>query len=125
MGYTLSSLQSPREKYLISADDAVLLLKGFKDNLTPVRVNMATAGARCAFEGLVSEISESELVISVPLQLRVSCAMLVQLQGARFDYGDTRKAPPSRRKQLEEKFSSALTILLPDETLVVVSELTS
>lgn len=108
---------------MISPEDAILLLKGFKDKLTPVRVNMATPAARCAFEGLISEVSNHELIVSVPMQLRVSCALLVELDGAHFDYGDTRQAPPSMRQSLAEKFSSALSILLPDGTLVVVSEL--
>lgn len=108
---------------MISHEDAVLLLRGFRQNMTPVRVNMVTAAARCAFEGLVSEVSERELVVAVPQQLRVSCAVLVELEEARFDYGDPRHAPPAVRRSLEEKFSSALSILLPDGTLVVVSEL--
>jgi hypothetical protein len=108
---------------LISHEDAVLLLRGFRQKLTPVRVNMVTAAARCAFEGLISEVSEAELIVSVPLQLRVSCAMLVQLEEAKFDYGDPRHAPPAVRRTVEEKFSSALSILLPDGTLVVVTEM--
>lgn len=106
---------------LISFEEAVLLLRGLKDKITPVRVNMVTASARCAFEGLVSEVSESEIVLTVPF--KVSCAMLVRLEGAKFDWGDTREAPEPMREALAVKFSSALSILLPDKTKVVVSEL--
>jgi hypothetical protein len=106
---------------LISCEEAVLLLKGLREKVTPVRVNMVTGSARCAFVGLVSEVSESEIVLTVPF--KVSCAMLVRLEGARFEWGDTREAPEEMRGALAEKFSSALSILLPDRTKVVVSEL--
>lgn len=106
---------------MISSDEAVLLLKGLKEKVTPVRVNMLTATARCAFEGLVSEVSASEVLLTIPF--KVSCAMLVRLEGARFEWGDTREAPEQVREKLAEKFSSALSILLPDKTKVVVSEL--
>lgn len=106
---------------MISTDEAVLLLRGLKDKVTPVRVNMVTSSARCAFVGLVSEVSELEVVLTVPF--KVSCAMLVRLEGAKFEWGDTREAPKEMRDALAEKFSSALSILLPDKTTVVVSEL--
>jgi len=106
---------------VISGEEAVLLLRGLKDKVTPVRVNMVTKSARCAFVGLVSEVSEAEVVLTVPF--KVSCAMLVRLEGARFEWGDTREAPEPMRESLAEKFSSALSILLPDKTTVVVSEL--
>ena len=108
---------------MISHEEAVLLLRGFRQNMTPVRVNMVTAAARCAFEGLISEVSDHELIVAVPQQLRVSCAVLVELEEARFDYGDPRHAPPSVRRSVQEKFASALSILLPDGTLIVISEM--
>jgi hypothetical protein len=108
---------------LISPAEAILLLKGLKDKVTPVRVNLVTPSARCAFEGLVSEVSDLEVMIMVPQQLRVSCAMQIQLEGARFEWGDTRQAPPAVRQSIAKKFSSALSILLPDGTLAVISEL--
>jgi hypothetical protein len=106
---------------VISSAEAVLLLKGLKDKLAPVRVNLVTADARCAFDGLISEISDSEVILTVPF--KVSCAMLVNLERARFDYGDTREAPASIRESLSEKFISALTILLQNGTHVVITEM--
>ena len=108
---------------MISPQEASLLLKGLKDKTTPIRVNMVTRSARCAFEGLISEINEGEVILIVPPAFRVSCAMLIRLKGARFEYGDTREAPEEVRESLSEKFSSALSILLPDKTLIVISEL--
>lgn len=108
---------------MISPEEGFLLLKGFKDKTTPIRVNMVTRSARCAFEGLISEINEQEVILMIPAVLRVSCAMLFRLKGARFEYGDTREAPEDVRESLAEKFSSALSILLADKTLIVISEL--
>jgi hypothetical protein len=108
---------------MISADEAVLLLKGLKDRTAPVRVTMVTDGARSAFEGLISEVSSKEVVALVPTQFKVACAMLVRLDGAKFEYGDTREAPESIRESLSEKFIAALTILLPSKSRVVITEL--
>jgi hypothetical protein len=108
---------------VISAEEAVLLLKGLKDRTAPVRVTMVTDGARSAFEGLISEVSDKEVVALVPTQFKVACAMLVKLEGAKFEYGDTREAPESIRESLSEKFIAALTILLPSKSRVVVTEL--
>ncbi len=108
---------------MISNDEAILLLRGLKDKTAPLRVILVTAGARCAFEGVVSEISATEVLVYVPPVFKVSCAMLIKLEGARFEYGDTREAPEPQREALSEKFISALTILLPNKTRVVLTEL--
>ena len=108
---------------MISSAEAVLLLKGLKDRTAPIRVTMVTEGARSAFEGLISEISDKEVVAMIPPAFKVACAMLVKLEGARFEYGDTREAPASIRESLSEKFISALTILLPSKVRVVITEL--
>jgi hypothetical protein len=108
---------------LVSLDDAILLLKGLRDKVLPVRVNMVTAFTRFAFQGFVAEVNESEVMLMMPAALKMSCAMLVKLEGAKFEWGDTREAPESKREELAEKFASALTIVLPDKTRVVVSEL--
>jgi hypothetical protein len=84
---------------------------------------MVAEGARSAFEGLISEISNAELVAVIPAGFKVACVMLVKLEGARFEYGDTREAPASIRESLSEKFISALTILLPGKARVVITEL--
>ncbi|MBA3912514.1 MAG: hypothetical protein H0X25_01330 [Acidobacteriales bacterium] len=99
------------------------MLKGLRDKVLPVRVNMVTASARCAFQGFVAQVDEVEVMLMMPAALKMSCAMLVKLEGARFDWGDTREAPEGKREGLAEKFASALTISLPDRTQVVVSEL--
>lgn len=108
---------------MISPTEAVLLLKGLKDRTAPVRLTLVTAGARSAFEGVISEVSPAEIVALIPPSFRVSCALLVQLEGARFEYGDTREAPASIRESLSEKFVSAITILLRNGTRIVITEL--
>lgn len=108
---------------MISNDEAILLLRGLKEKTAALRVTMVTAGARCAFEGVVSEISPAEVLLYVPPVFKVSCAMLISLEGARFEYGDTREAPERQREALSEKFIAALTILLPNKTRVVITEL--
>lgn len=108
---------------MISTGDAVLLLKGLKDKTAPVRINFVMAGARCAFEGVITEVSESEVMAMIPAGFKVNCAMLVKFEGARFEYGDTREAPATVREALSEKFISALTILLRNGTRIVFTEL--
>jgi hypothetical protein len=108
---------------LISPTQAVLLLKGLKDRTAPVRFTLVTAGARSAFEGVISEVSPAEVVALIPPSFRVSCALLVQLEGAKFEYGDTREAPASIRESLSEKFVSAITVLLRNGTRIVITEL--
>lgn len=108
---------------MISPAEAVLLLKGLKEKTAAVRVTMVAAGARTAFEGVISEVSEAEVIALIPTSFRVSCAMMVKLDGARFEYGDTREAPASIRDSLSEKFISALTIGLKNGARVVITEL--
>jgi len=108
---------------MISPAEAVLLLKGLKEKTAPVRVTMVAPGARSAFEGIISEVSDTEVVALIPTSFRVSCAMMVKLEGARFEYGDTREAPASIRESLAEKFVCALTIGLKNGARVVITEL--
>ncbi len=108
---------------MVSLDDAVLVLKGLRDKVLPIRVNMLTPFTRFAFQGFVAQVDEAEVMLMMPAALKMSCAMLVKLEGAKFEWGDTREAPEDKREALAEKFASALTILLPDRTRVVVSEL--
>ncbi len=108
---------------MISHAEAVLLLKGFKDKTSLIRVTLAATSVKFAFEGFVTDVSDEEVLLMVPPRFKISCAMSIQFEGARFEYGDTREAPEAIRESLAQKFSSALTILLPSKTHVVITEL--
>ena len=108
---------------MISSAEAVLLLKGWKDKTSLVRITLAAPSVKFAFEGFVTDVSDDEVLLMVPPRFKLPCAMNVQLAGARFEYGDTREAPESVRETLAEKFAAALTILLPSKARVVITEL--
>ena len=108
---------------MISSAEAVLLLKGWKEKTSLIRVTLAAPSLKFAFEGFVTDVSDAEVLLMIPPRFKLSCAMNVQFEGARFEYGDTREAPEPLREALAQKFSAALTILLPDKTRVVITEL--
>jgi hypothetical protein len=108
---------------MISTAEAVLLLKGLKEKTSLVRVTLAAPAIKFAFEGFVTDVSNDEVLLMVPPRFKLPCAMNVQFEGARFEYGDTREAPEAQREALAQKFSSALTIALPNKTRVVITEL--